>query len=542
MPSPIHSRDPGWMERYYIVRNTGDYYTNFNITIKLDKRITKKLLSNALRSLISKNPWYVINFFESDAARSNGYSYIVRYINKLCLKDAVKFHDIDDFDVSKILSDVNDVKLPLNSDTSLWKLHIYTDKLHNQYLCAIFDHSIFDGGSGTTFQQELVNELNLVCKFESEENVNGDGLKADNDVNVKEVISEEDSYEDILYEYNPQMPDIPSAAQLITNIYDLPLLKRAQMWLLKYVPGNGLSNYVQAVQTWLLNYVPEINQLCKKFLGVGIKYLPQRSLKPVHMYLTPDFDYKKNNLKTDYININFTPEEASKIIKYCRSEKFTLTPYLNVLLLKCLQETVFEKNKDISHVVSESSTETEESKDGLIKIGKINHISKKTEPISTESFIAIQGRRYINKPAIDLKGVLVSAQTIILPPIEDEKKTTKEVYESMQKNLESRESFQQFGMLKYMDHHENLEKAINNPIKKTITVSNLGRIPTTNNKYNIIDIIFGLSVGFSYNVVLNVISSIGGMNVTVGYFPGYGKKMEDCVSEFKRRILTDIHD
>lgn len=463
-----HTRKPGWLERYYIIRNTYSYYTNFNITVKLDKPITPALLSNALRGLIDKNPWYVINFFKDDEDTykyMNGFNYHLRYIHEIKFEDVVEFHNIDVFDGST-MSKMNDYKLPMNSGThGLWHIHVYTDRKGDQYILTMFDHSMYDGGSGVVFQQELVEELG----------------------NAKDVKI------DVLYKYDVNLPPIQGAAQSFTDIYQPTFQHKITYFITKYFPQCLINMYNRL-------FMPK----------------PKANLGINPLFSNPNHDWKKNNMKTNLVNINFTASETQEILKYCRSQGITMTPYLNVLMLQCLQETVLY-NPEVQY--------------------------------STESFIAFQGRRYANLPRDCLKGVWVSAQILVLPPITNALQTMKYVYQEMQNNLKSRYSFGQFGLIRYFDNLKYLETSAIVPAKKTLTVSNLGKLQDTNGDYNIVDAYFGLSVGSNYNIVLNMIStSKGGMNVTVGYYPEFDnviindkKAIDICLDRFKSRILSEYH-
>lgn len=460
-----HIRRPGWLERYYIIRNTYRYYTNFNITVKLDKPITANLLSNGLRGLLEKNPWYIINFFKDDAANykyMNALNYHARYVDEIKFEDVVEFHNIEEFDGS-IMSKMNDYQLPINCAThGLWKIHVYTDKNQDQYILIMFDHSMFDGGSGIIFQQELISEL----------------------------ANAQDTKVDVLYKYHSDLPPIPLEAQSNTDMYNPTLYQKITYFVNKYFPKILINLYNKL-------FVPK----------------PKANLGINPLYSNSNHDWKHNNMKTSITNINFNTEETADILKYCRSQGITMAPYLNVLMLQCLQETI------LYHPQIQYSSET---------------------------LIAFQGRRY--SPDLNpqyLKGVWVSAQSIILPPITNTVETMKYVYQEMQNNLRSKFSFGQFGLFRYFENRSFFEASTILPIKKTLTVSNLGKIPDTNDKYNIIDAYFGLSVGSNYNVVLNMISTTkGGLNVTIGYFPDFDqvmindkKAIDICFDRFKARVL-----
>ena len=465
--APKHTRKPGWLEKYYIIRNTHGFYTNFNITVRLNRHFGHSHLGSAIRELLKSNLWYCLNFFRDPKygiGYFNGNDYHVSYVDKIMLEDVVSYRSVDAFDPS-FLSEINDIVLPMNSLLlPLWRLIVFEQPDGAQYLCGVFDHSMFDGGSGLMFLEQLVHHLSVSRDIEPK----------------------------TLFQYDTSLPPVPVARQSVTNLYT-PSISQVLSWYFhKFAPSLLLKWASKLVSWWNKNKEKPL-------------------VYPV--YSNPTHNWEENNLKTSITNINFTPLQISRILRYCRHHNITITPFFNVTMLQCLDKTLFKSD---------------------------------STKYSTTSYIAFQGRRYFPKLAQDLlTGVWVSALGITLPPITNPLETTKYVYGEMQKNLASRKTFKTWGMNRFFNYRQFFLGNPDSP-KISLTVSNLGRVNASDDRFAIVDAYFGSCVGTNYNVILNIISTAeGGLNATIGYFPGFddiyidGKKATDiCWDMFKETIVS----
>lgn len=286
-----HTRKPEFNERYYICRGTEKYYTNFNITAKYDKLISKSHLSIALRSLILKNSWLAQNFFKiegSDSRKENFRNWRVQVINKISFEDVVKYKKIDKFDETT-LEYLNMLTLEMDVQMPLWRIIVFEENTGDQLLTVYVDHSQYDGLSAVQFQKDLSNEL-----FE---------------------VTDDGEVRKTLFEYATDFDHLPSklipAAEVVTDLY---------------VPG-----YNRVLTHYLKQYLP----LYSKFSGWVYPHGNQMPLFQNPKPITRD-------LTSKYKIMKFHAVKVDEITKFCRSKGVTLTGYFDVYFIKALQETIFK--------------------------------------------------------------------------------------------------------------------------------------------------------------------------------------------------------
>lgn len=90
------SRSPSFFERYYILRGTNGFYSNFNISAKYSRNVLKVNLSNALKNLISENQCFAVNFFRENAndVERDGANFRLRPLDKIHFNDVVSVREL----------------------------------------------------------------------------------------------------------------------------------------------------------------------------------------------------------------------------------------------------------------------------------------------------------------------------------------------------------------------------------------------------------------------------------------------------------------
>ncbi|KAI5950189.1 hypothetical protein CANMA_005379 [Candida margitis] len=292
MVKPQHIRKPEFNERYYICRGTGRYYSNFNITVKYDRVISKSHLSTALRSLILKNSWLTHNFFKvegTDSRKENFHNWRVQVIDKITFEDVVTYKKIERFDES-VLQYLNGLTLDMNVQKPLWRIIAFEESNGDQLLTVYVDHSQYDGLSAVQFQKDLSKEL--------------------------EVVVDDDHIEETLFEYTSDFDHLPlnpiPAAEVVTDLY---------------VPSYGsvLNHYLES-------YFPLYSKLSSWI------YSTRDDNVPLFCNPTP----VKRDLTSKYKIMKFDGQKIGEITKFCRSKGVTLTGYFDVFFIKALQETIFK--------------------------------------------------------------------------------------------------------------------------------------------------------------------------------------------------------
>ncbi|KAI5958310.1 hypothetical protein KGF57_002665 [Candida theae] len=286
-----HTRKPGFNERYYICRGSGKFYSNFNITVKYDKTITKSHLSHALRSLILKNSWFVQNFFKiegTDSEKENFHNWRVQVLDRVLFEDVVKYEKIDKFDETT-LERLNGLTLDMDVQMPLWRLVVFEEKHGEQLMTVYVDHSQFDGLSAVQFQKDLSKELARVAD-------NGE-------------------VENVLFDYVADFKHLPSslipASEIVTDLY--------------------FPNYGRILNYYFEQYLPFYSKL-SNWIYSNEKELPLfQNPKPV----TKDLD-------TKYKIMKFDAKTVDRITTFCRSKGVTLTGYFDIYFIKALQETIFK--------------------------------------------------------------------------------------------------------------------------------------------------------------------------------------------------------
>lgn len=475
-----HRRPVGFYERQFVVRNIGDFYTSFNVTGKFggSRRITPEILSCALKSLIeNSNYWLVYNFFRTRCDKPDkeydGTNFEVRPLEQLNYDDAVTHLVCDTFD-SSTLRMFNDLKPDMDSATlALWKVYLIEARCDNsQYVSFICDHALLDGLSGAQLQKNLLAELNL--------------LQYDNCV-----------MQDQLFNYEKEKHNLGDS--LIAPVEELTNLFQPSPW--------SVAEY----------YISSIKLLLPSFP----KWFSSLKAEPIFAHN----DIKKD-MRTEYRVVNFSTEELTKMLAFCRKHGITLTPFLHVVALKVLESIFFASlYPDVK--------------------------------FATKNCITVDGRRFM--PArykyrygclVSLIGIVRSSQ--ILGVKEGSWiNLMKDFHQEIINDLSSLLSFKEKGLVRYTNIWDSLEAKIGKRDgRQTLLSSNLGilQIPrSSDDEFTLDDLIFSSSTCGRYHFILDAISTeIGGLNVVFAYLPEYDEvcvangvsAMEAVVSGFKDRCLN----
>lgn len=291
---PKHIRDPGFLERQYICRNTNRYWTNFNIVAKYNHKLDAQLLSRVLRKLCLSDLWLVLNFFrkygdQADDHNLNGTNFEVRPVKQFKFEDVVSFEHIPTFD-GEFLEKVNELVCPMNIELPLWRLIVVSTDADEQYICVYFDHSLFDGTSGVHFQKFLIEELNKI--------------QEDNNA---EVVSEEYIFN---YVKDIDIMDavVPSAKENISNLFHTSIFYR-------------LNEFLKQLWKRIRSYLP----------------FQPKSSTPIfsHNVVTKDISAK-------YRTVTIPSSDVGQVLKFCKINGFTMTPLINVIALKALEGSLFK--------------------------------------------------------------------------------------------------------------------------------------------------------------------------------------------------------
>lgn len=295
MTLPNHRRKAAFDESYFICRNVEKYYSNFNVVGQYNKHFSKATLSNALKSMIAKNPWLTYNFFHISDKEPVDYhtDYELRCVDSITFDKVVEYRQIDKFD-EKTFETINEFSNKINcTDAPLWQLCVFeTDE--SQYVCGYFCHTLHDGGTALQFQKDLVRELEA---FEHE----------------SQVVENLFDYEKAKYE----LPDILPARELMTDLYIPGIFQRVKLWMNVKFP---------IIVGWFRRSIDYL----KSFMGISEEKSP----------VFASFAVTKD-LSSKFKIVNFSPQQVRSMTQYCRANNITLTPLFNVVAQDCIEKLIF---------------------------------------------------------------------------------------------------------------------------------------------------------------------------------------------------------
>lgn len=291
-----HTRKLGFLEKYYVCRNVEEYKEDISVTGQYNHHIDEVLLSNALRSLILKNPVFALNIYRDGDlqydAKMNGDNFTVRPVERIAFSDVVTFKDIDEPFGALELNALSEQVSPVNDTRPLWRLKVYkSSSSKKQYVTFHCDHTFFDGLSAAQFHKDLIVKFGIYS---------GDAAL---------------KFQETLFDYTADKSILPSILDSSDKIVDL------------YNPSI-LFSLLAIVQ----------NMLLPKWLSDGFWSLfsTNAEQKPLYTHM-PTQKGAKSNQRC----VNIKPHDVKRLRAFCKSQGTTLTPYITAIAMYALQETVF---------------------------------------------------------------------------------------------------------------------------------------------------------------------------------------------------------
>ncbi|KAK6454375.1 putative alcohol acetyltransferase [Scheffersomyces xylosifermentans] len=301
-----YEREPTFVERYEIVRSIKEVYTNFNITARYSKQVDQCVLSHALRNVLLKNPALVMNYFRKegklDDAKEQGHNFIRKPVQKIAFDELVTYQKLSGPMDESVLKKFNELVFDLDKEVTLWRL-IILESAESQYLTFITNHIIGDANAGTSFHEDLVNEIVEVQQSDQ-----------------KDVPLE------TLFDFSKDKSSLPafpkSTVDLVPDLYNPSLWFKASTILQKHLVPKFVINLVNK---YVYSYDFEQNPI---FSNGGAKF----------------------HARAHYRMINVSASETKALLSSLRSKKVTFTPYFSAVALQTLQDVVFQciSNKQYS--------------------------------------------------------------------------------------------------------------------------------------------------------------------------------------------------
>ncbi|GEQ72863.1 hypothetical protein JCM33374_g6551 [Metschnikowia sp. JCM 33374] len=196
------SRVPGFLERYYICRDTtGVMSRGFNISIRLNNSCLRQYDcshddSKLPGTFVSCEPESII----SEDTLADGMNYRIHAVKKIRYSDVVFHKAVKTIDDS-VLEDLSKIRIPVNSKKPMWYLSKTSEEESgHEYFTFASNHVVFDGRSAVHFFEDLVKALDAVSAEPS----------------LKMV--------DILFNSAVDGPEeLPDSGENITDLFDTPV-------------------------------------------------------------------------------------------------------------------------------------------------------------------------------------------------------------------------------------------------------------------------------------------------------------------------------
>lgn len=480
------NRSPTFFERYYLLRGEYDYYTNFNVSARYSRSVLRVNLSNALRSLVKKYPCFAVSFFRVNDKdiEEDGKNFVMKPLQLIKFDDVVSFHKISKFDETT-LEYLDQFVVKVDKENSpLWRVIVLEEEdTGKQYVTFYCDHAIFDGTSGGLFHDKLLFALNEVEQNQSELQF------------VENLHTLDDSFE---------IPQVNEAGLALYSSSVLFALYEIANKL--FVPG-WIKNFISSIyQSWYPN-----------------KYYVDVSKNPMYRYKPT-----RKSTPTKFKLLSFTPVEVRGMLSRCKQNGLTLTPYVIVIALQCLQETIMKRT---SQEIAKSS-----------KTAPIEH--------SSESVIAINNRRFIPEAHSDEFGLMVSPVEVTLPPFKQFNKlddlfpVMEHLGNALKSGIESNYGSKLVGLLKYIKVGDFLKNKLDQlSSRQTLDVSNLGNKSYIYGSWEAEEFVFSQSQGVGTHFGISLISTLKlGLNIAFGYLEEYAEfpdEIELFIKLYKQRLLND---
>lgn len=450
------SLKPLVLHRYGICRNLLSLYTNFNVSGKYNSYIDKEALSDALARLIRQHPYFYSNFYrvgdKSNDKIKGGSNFVLKPLEEIKFDDIVEYWHTEDFD-EKSLEKLDKIKFGLNCSKPLWKVVVHELPEKKQVITACFDHALFDGSSAKHFHVDLLRFL-------------GD--------------QEAPEYRDAVFSLDEMSLEAPFRLDLNISeeLYHPPL------WFV----------ILRTLKHWL---VPDI-------LSKVISSFFCRDSPNTFKYPCLELGKAKRDPQTAFKMINIKPDTLSDLVKFCKSNGFTLTPLLTTLSIAALTDAI-------------NATITPQS-------------------FSTKCICDLNGRRFLpdTLESSTKYGMFVSASFHTLGPIAyrsciDLIVPSKILHRQIQKSISSKFYFYMFGLLRYLNCWDFLYKKLDTPRADLYELSNLGIVKATHRNWTLDDMWFSQNIGILQQVTMSVIATPrGGLNVTMSFFADL---VNECLEE-----------
>ncbi|CAH2353226.1 hypothetical protein CLIB1423_10S00122 [[Candida] railenensis] len=480
------NRSPTFAERYYILRGEHGYYTNFNVSARYNRPISRINLSNALHNLIKKYPCFAVSFFRVNDKdlEQDGNNFLMKPLQSVKFDDVATFRKISKFDETTLeYLDQFVIKQDIEN-SPLWRVIVLeVEDTGKQYVTFYCDHTIFDGNCGGIFHDKLLLALHEVESYQSELQF------------VEKLHTLDDSFE---------VPQVNEAGFALYN---------SSVSFALYEIISRLF-----VPTWAKNYFSSIYQ----------KWYPDKFY--IDGSVNPMYRYKptRKSTPTKFKLLNFTPAEVRGMLSRCKQNGLTLTPYVIVVALQCLQETIMKRT---SQEIATSSNSV-----------PIEH--------SSETVIDINNRRFLPEAHSDEFGLIVSPMEISLPPfkkfskLDDLIPTMEYVGNVMKNKIEANYGSKIIGLLKYIKVGDYLEDKLDQlSARSTLDVSNLGNKSYNHGSWEAEELIFSQSQGVETHFGISLVStSKSGLNIVFGYLEEYTEfqdEIELFIKLFKQRLLNE---
>lgn len=452
---PQHRRKPAFTESYFLCVNVEKFYTNFNVVGQFNKRFSKSALSHALMSMIANNSWLTYNFFPISNKLPKNYhdDYELRPVDTIHFDKVVEYRKIAEFN-ELTLETIDGFKNQIGCTYApLWQLCVFETE-ESQYVCGYFCHTLADGGTALQFQRDLAKGL----------------ASSENETEVVDVLFD---YEKAFHD----LPDILPARELLTDLYIPSIFGRVRFWMEMNAP---------ILVNWLYRGISYL----KSIFGLNENKLPLFTSCPVTKDLASKFKL-----------LNFPPDEVKAITDYCRRNKITLTPFLSIIALDCLEKIIFPHFPQ-----SNGSTQ-----------------------YSTSHYMAISGRRYypqFTNPflyGVYVCGAPVNFKAINAASNEDLLIAMKKFHQSIQEEIETRRSFKLLWMWNVADISRTLNRKLGKLRRYTTTISNLGMVKDDPDcSWKLVNAWFSLNISIGYHFILDMVSTeTGGLNLVIPYMAFY---------------------
>ena len=447
-------------------------------------------MSQALRTIMLTNDNLLLNAFRKDPSdtmeddrRENGHNWVIKLVQKVRYDDVVSVEKLEqdtqldeDQIVAEYLSNISTRTCPLNTDTPPWRFVIYeTDK--KTYFTFYFDHTFFDGIVGAQFHEDFITQLD---KQEAPE------------------------YVDVLYDQEKDgAPNLYLTYYQQQQLYSWP-------WYYPIINRIGQLKLVKWVSTLFEQIAYRFSSISflRKVFGLRFRLNPSALSLP-----TFSFQPSKINYATRFGIVNLDQLELQEVLSFCKMNKLTLTPFLDIMAVQTLEEVI---RPQVS-----------------------------LTPIKYFHFTAINGRRYF--PYMKYVTSTTAFPTFFGALDHLAKQQIVDIMKShcerTLKEIKSWAAFRSQGM--YMECRNFWDfflagvGLMNIP---TSAVSNIGNHQFDSGLWKIENMWFSQGNGASFHFVFNAVSSHAGLNIVIGFLPEYeelmeGRLIKTFVNRFKKNVM-----